>query len=379
MRGKRGFTLIELMVSSAVTFVTVLAVSAAFIGYTKSFYTQAGIRGGQASLRQTHLMVLRNLRMAGYGIEPPLAFAFPADWSRDASAAVNRSDRLVFRMRDPAFNGTVDSVSATAIVLKAPLLNTLRGGQIIQVMCPGHAAWTYAQLAADAAKGTTSLGLLAPTSAFPRLNAFSPSCFTGPAVSVFKIDVYDYSVHAIDDDGNPSTPARAYLFRRHGLDEKDPDSYGEPVAEDIEALRVSFVRDNGTTFIPNPSDAAPDYNTPLDSDLRTNNSPANIRAVVIGLVARSSTRDVSATADSMNQIPSFGRKPDGTPEPAILLDGSGGSIRAVGYRRIVSEMSVQVRNMRSAEMPMSRYTLDTTTPGVCKGVAPADNLNCAGG
>ena len=58
MRRQRGFTLIELMVGSSVTFVTVLAVSAAFLGYTQSFYTQAGVRGGQASLRQTHQMAM---------------------------------------------------------------------------------------------------------------------------------------------------------------------------------------------------------------------------------------------------------------------------------------------------------------------------------
>lgn len=378
MRAQRGFTLLEVLVSSVVTFITVLAVSAAFVGYTRSFYNQAGIRGGQASLRQTHLMVVRNLRMAGYGVEPPLAFAFPTDWSRDAPSSINRSDRLVFRMRDPAFNAFVSSLSSTAITLSAPLNIPLRGGQIIQVMCPGAIGWTYAQLSSDAPKGTTALSLLAPTSTFPRLNDFTPTCFgggAGGAVTVFKIDVYDYSVRLIDDDANPATPARPYLFRRHGLDEKDPtDSYGEPVAEDIEGLRVSFVRDNGTTFIPNPADPAPDYGTALTSDLRTNNNPANIRAVVIGLVARSSTRDATATPDTMNQIPSFGRKSDGTPEPAIPLTGT-----AVGFRHIVSEMSVQIRNMRSAQMPMPVYTLDTTTPGVCKGTAPADNFNCAGG
>lgn len=383
MRGQRGFTLIELMVSSAVTFITVLAVSAAFVGYTRSFYTQAGIRGGQASLRQTHLMVLRNLRMAGYGIEPPLAFDFPSGWSRDNPASINRSDRLVFRMRDPAFNATVGSLSSTAITLSAPLNIPLRGGQILQVMCPGAIGWTYAQLSSDAPKGSTALALLAPNSVFPRLNNFTPTCFSGAAgaaVSVFKVDVYDYSIRLIDDDGDPSTPGRPYLFRRHGLDEKDPtDNYGEPVAEDIEAMRVSFVRENGTTFIPNPADPAPDYSTALSSELRANNNPANIRAVVIGLVARSSTRDQSAAPGTMNQIPPFGRKPDGTPEPSITLDGSPGTVQAAGFRRILSEMTVQVRNMRSAEMPMPIYTLDTTTPGACKGTVPSDNFNCAGG
>ncbi|HYO58332.1 prepilin-type N-terminal cleavage/methylation domain-containing protein [Archangium sp.] len=390
MRRQRGFTLIELMVGSAVTFLTVLAVSAAFIGYTQSFYTQAGIRGGQASLRQTHLMVVRNLRMAGYGMEPPLAFGFPDDWSRESLKAVNRSDRLVFRMRNPAFNAFASGVSSTSITLSNPLPELLRKGQIIQVMCPGALAWTYAQLSMDAPKGDTSLNLEAADGKFPRLNAFTPSCFGsgagGLGVYVFKIDVYDYSIRLIDEDGNPGTPDRPYLFRRHGLNEGDPvDSFGEPVAEDIEAMRVSFLRGDGSMFVPTKYDdlahPAPDYSTPLDDALRGNNNPANIRAVVVGLVARSTTRDTGAGPELMNQIPAFGRKLSGTNvvlEGPLTKDGSGKPLPH-GFRRVVSEMSVQLRNMRSSEMPVPVYTLDSTTPGACKGVLPKDDFNCAGG
>lgn len=382
MKQARGFTLIELMVSSAVTFITVLAVSAAFIGYSRSFYTQAGIRGGQASLRQTHLMVVRNLRMAGYGMEPPLAFGFPDKWSREEPTAINRSDRLVFRMRDQSFNAFVTSVDVTNVKLDKPLTSLMRAGQIIQVVCPGAISWTYAQLGADVAVGSSTLPLATPNGVFPRLNDFTPVCFgsSGGAsrVAVFKIDVFDYSIQLIDDDYNPATPGRPYLFRRHGLGETDPDSYGEPVAEDIEALRVTFVREDGTAFIPKPTDSPPEYSTALGDALRLNNNPANIRAVVIGLVARSTTRDTGALPGTMGQIPSFGRKADGTPEPALSVD-SGGKPLPTGFRRIVSEMSVQVRNMRSAEMPMPIYTLDSTTLNACKGAYPADNFNCAGG
>ena len=382
MRRQRGFTLVELTITSAMTFITVLAVSAAFIGYTRSFYTQAGIRAGQASLRQTHLMVVRNLRMAGYGVEPPLAFGFPKDWSRESTTAYNRSDRLVFRMRDPSFNAFSTKAEPTSITLSAGLSMPLRRGQIVQVVCPGAINWTYAQLSADVAKGDLVLPLLTGTTVFPRLNEFTPSCFGAAAgslgVNVFKIDVYDYSIHAIDDDGDPATPTRPYLFRRHGLDEKDPDAYGEPVAEDIEAMRVSFVRENGTSFIPNPADPAPEYGTALGHELRLNNNPANIRAVVIGLVARSSTRDAEAPNNS-DRIPSFGRKLDGTPEPELTVDPISGKPQPKGFRRIVSELSIQVRNMKSSEMPVPIFTLDTTTPNACQGVLPGDNFNCAGG
>ncbi|HEX8820972.1 MAG TPA: PilW family protein [Archangium sp.] len=368
-RQQRGFTLIELMVGSVVTFVTVLAVSAAFLGYTQSFYTQAGIRGGQASLRQTHQMLVRNLRMAGYGIDPPNAFAFPTGWADDASR--NRSDRLVFRMRDPAFNAYVESITDTSLTLPSasPLTERLRKGQILQVMCPGGVGWTYVQLSAEAAVGDTALALVAGNGKFPNLNDFSPTCFGtaagGRSVLLFKIDVYDYSVQLIDDDSDASTPGRPYLFRRHGLDEKSPEALGEPVAEDIEALRVTFLRADGTEFTPNPADPAPGYRTPLNDPSRASNNPANIRAVRIGLVARSSTRDAGSGPGKMNQIPAFGGRPK--------LNGPH------GFRRTLSEMSVQIRNMRSSQMPVPVYSLDRTPSGGCDGVVPSDDRVCAGG
>ncbi|ATB31140.1 prepilin-type N-terminal cleavage/methylation domain-containing protein [Melittangium boletus] len=386
-RQRRGFTLIELMVSSAVTFVTVLAVSAAFLGYTQSFYTQAGIRGGQASLRQTHLMVVRNLRMAGYGMEPFRAFEFSPELSRESLTAVNRSDQLVFRMRNPSFNAFAASVSATSITLASPSRSVLRKGQILQVVCPGGSVLTYAQMSEDRPKGATELPLEAADAGgkFPRINDFTPSCFGtagGSTISVFKIDVYHYSVRLIDDDGVPSTPGRPYLFRRHGLGEKKPleENFGEPVAEDIEAMRVTFLREDGSSFVPDSSAPHPDYGTPLDSELRKNNSPANIRAVLIGLVARSSTRDAGASTSVMNQIPAFGRSGlDDTQEAGFSEDPITKLPVPHGFRRIVSEMTVQVRNMRSSQLPLPLYTRDAGSATVCKGDLPGDNLNCAGG
>jgi type IV pilus assembly protein PilW len=365
---QRGFTLIELMVGSIVTFITVLAVSAAFLGYTQSFYTQAGIRGGQASLRQTHQLVVRNLRMAGYGMDPPNAFGFPTDWRDDATR--NRSDRLVFRMRDPAFATLASSISGTTVTLPSdkPLPALMRKGQIIQLVCPGGLALTYGQLSADAPAASFTMTLESPTGAFPRLNDFSAPCFGvasgGLPMHVFKIDVYDYSIQLIDDDANPTSPGRPYLFRRHGLDEKDPDAFGEPVAEDIEALRVTFLNENGAEFIPNPGAPAPDYQTPVTDALRFNDNPANIRAVRVGMVARTSTRDAGIAPGLMNLIPKFGGRPE--------LPG------AYGFRRVLSEMSVQVRNMRSSQLPMPVYSLDPASTA-CKGDMPNDDLNCAGG
>ncbi|WP_043433132.1 PilW family protein [Cystobacter fuscus] len=386
MRQRQGFSLIELLVSSAVTFLTVLTVSAAFLNYSQSFYTQAGIRGGQASLRQSHLMVIRNLRMAGYGIDPHLAFDFPDGWRRNDTN--NRSNRLVFRMRNPAFNAMATKIDGSSITLSAPLRERLRQGQIIQAVCNGSASWSYAQLSADAMAGSSALQLAPATNKFPNKNGDfnTASCFKTAGINnkvyIFKIDVYDYSIRFID--------GRPYLFRQHGLGPKSSiDPYGEPVAEDIEAFRVTFLREDGTPFIPNPAEPAPTYETAADHADRLNKNPANIRAVIVGMVARSSTRDLSTTAD--NSIPPFSKREESVAafnptagdraqelplENKIELDRATNQKLSPGIRRVVSEMTVQVRNMRSSEMPLPLYSLAT---GSCEGSVPSDDYNCAGG
>ncbi|OJH42135.1 PilW family protein [Cystobacter ferrugineus] len=380
------------MVSSAVTFLTVLTVSAAFLNYSQSFYTQAGIRGGQASLRQSHLTVIRNLRMAGYGMEPKYAFDFPSDWMRASSRNNNMSNRLVFRMRNPSFNAVAQTVTNAGITLKEPLKETLRQGQLIQVMCEGAAGWGYARLTADSPVKSSALTLSGALDKFPNtkkledVECFKPSSNT--RIYVFKIDVYDYSIRFIDD--------RPYLFRQHGLGATtSSDPYGEPVAEDIEAFRVTFLREDGTPFIPDPTADAPEYDTPVTvppHPWRTNRHPANIRAVIVGMVARSSTRDLSTTTS--NSIPAFSKSetgvaayvpsPSGGPgpqsiplEPEITLDRGTGKPLAPGIRRVVSEMTVQVRNMRSSAMSVPLYSLEA---GACKGGGvPSNDYNCAGG
>jgi type IV pilus assembly protein PilW len=239
------------------------------------------------------------------------------------------------------------------------------------------------RLREDAPKGAKALVLQPKTGAFPNLNEVH-HCFSNSGeldVYAFKIDVYDYSIQLVDDDGDPASPGRPYLFRRHGLGDGPEDSFGEPVAEDIEALRVTFVRADGSTFIPNPGDPAPEYVMDAEDNRSKNNHPGNIRAVVVGLVARSTTRDSGAAPGVMNQIPAFGRKADGSPEEALSVDPITGKPVPYGFRRIVSEMSIQVRNMMSTEMPVPLYYVNGATPGACKGDLPSEefSFNCAGG
>ncbi|WP_164007896.1 PilW family protein [Pyxidicoccus trucidator] len=371
MRSRRGFTLMEMLVGTTVAMLTVTAVAAAFIAFTRNVYTQEGIRGGQAGLRSALHDLTRQLRMAGYGLEPAYAFGVPDGW---AGSGPNASDRLVVRSRDLMFSAAVlHEGASTGGVRVASLPVSLRRGQVLQVVCPGAMRWGYARLSEDvaAANGPTMLSLERPTGTFPDLGAvFDEPCFDGapglPA-RVFKVDVHDYSVQLVDEDSDPATPERPYLFRAHGLGMR-PDALGEPVAEGIESLRVTFLRESGEAFVPrwNVAHPPPEYETPTGSPLRRNDNPANVRAVRLRLVARATRADsVLREAGLEANIPSL---PGETTLPA-----------PAGYRRFLYETTVLPRNLRSTELPMPSYSQDTTTPGACSGRLPADGLLCAGG
>lgn len=371
MRARRGFTLIEMLMGTTVSMITVLAVAAAFLAFTRGVYTQEGIRGGQAGMRQALHDLTRQLRMAGYGLEPAYAFGLPEGW---AGSGPNASDRLVVRSRDLMFSAAVaqDGASSGGVRV-ASLPVSLRRGQVLQVVCPGAMRWGYGRLSEDvaASNAPTLLSLDAATGTFPYLNSvFDEPCFDGAAglpARVFKVDVHDYSVQLVDDDGSPGTPPRPYLFRAHGLGAR-PDAMGEPVAEGIEALRVTFLRESGQAFVPrwDVANPAPDYETPAGSPLRHNDNPANVRAVRLRLVARASLADsVLREAGMEAQIPAMLGE-TALPAPA-------------GYRRFLYETTLVPRNLRSTEMPLPAYSQDSITPGACTGRMPADGLLCAGG
>lgn len=373
-RHTRGFSLIELLVGASVALLTLLAVAAAFIAFYRNVYTQEGQRAGQASIRNSVHGLARQLRMAGYGLEPFHAFGFPAGWR---SSGPNNSDRLIIRSRDPLFSASVTAASATQVkVSRLPI--SLRQGQIIQVVCPGGYDWGYGQLAADvaAANVETTLQLEPATpGTFPRLNdVFDRTCFDGALPSlpamVFKVDSVEYSIADMEDDNNAATPpVRPFLFRSYGLGPPPVGgtALGEPVAEGIEALRFTFLDANGKEIAtPDPTAARPTYDTPENDALRSNANPANIRAVRVGVVARASSPDpVLQQAVMETTIPGFANRAAISNAPP-------------GFRRTLFEMTVYPRNMRSSQMPVPTYSTDTT-PQACTGKLPADGLVCAGG
>jgi type IV pilus assembly protein PilW len=382
-RREAGYTLIELMVAAAVAVGIAAAISAAFIGFNRMVTQQEGVRAGQSALRQSAGVLLQSLRLAGYGIEPELAFCRSTGCGKGAE--YNNSDRLVFRYRDPRFGRALKVGQGTGngqLALNEPLGVRLKAGQLLQVVCPGAVRWTYAELTADAVDSSQLLFVRPPaTRGFPGGQLDQP-CFQGigaePAY-VFRIEEQDFGViPPIDDDGDgtpdaPGPPTKAngtaptpFLVRY--LDTPEGPR-AEPLVENVEALRVMYLRrdaaGNLAVFEPDPNDPRPDYDTPRNDPARTiSKHPANIAAVRVGLVARSSIADPEQRQlGSETRIPAFG--------------GRDKLERAPGFRRILFETTVPVRNMRSTGMFLPPFTAD---PAGCNGgTGPSDHLNCISG
>lgn len=362
----RGFTLIELVVATAVVAFATLAISSGFIALNRIIQVEHGIRAGQASARQALQQITPKLRLAGYGVEPAFAFGFPPNWRRGDP---NVSDRLVFYGRNPMVllevAGGGNGATRGRINLRTSLRSPLPRGQIIQVVCPGASTWSYGRLAEPVEANTAVLPLAEDTGSFPNLNArFDEPCFSGaPGVPayVFKIEEYDFRIASVDVDGPLPRP---YLFQTRG-------EAMEPIAEDIEALRVTFLKADGAAFIPNPALPAPAYDTAENDPLRANDNPANIRSVRVALVARTSVPDTALREARLgNAIPAFAG------EAEIVLPGKPEAVG--GYRRLLYDSTVRVRNMSSTAMFIPPLTTDRT-PGVCAGTKPVDGLNCSGG
>ncbi len=69
----RGFTLVELLVGTAIGAVVLAGISLAFISQAQQYQAHASRRGVQANARQALAFMGRHLRNAGYGVNPDRA------------------------------------------------------------------------------------------------------------------------------------------------------------------------------------------------------------------------------------------------------------------------------------------------------------------
>lgn len=392
MRASRGFTLVELLTSLAVTSVVMLGVTATVIGQARAYDIGARTRDSVGQARSSMSFIERKLELAGYGVDPRFVFDFSGvrDWGTAGP------DELVFYSRDPSFRarGMVTGLAgppggAFQVDLTEPLKVRLFKGQFVQLVCVSGSRMAVGQVTATTAPGATSLPLSnAPAFSaqqFPGEPARPGACeAAGSPVLVTKVDRYRFFVARVDEGG---AAPRSILFLDRGLDFKGGHPLNEPaqganpelttwnspaqLAEmvplvfDVDDFQVAYfmnrpplggvdavdkspngndnwiLGDAPTDVRPVGVDAgvpAPTYDAPYNDNRRFNASSANIRGVRVTVVVRSTFKRAS-TAGSLNKPIGGENRPASAPD---------------GFARSVLQIEVPTPNLasRSAFAPL---------------------------
>jgi len=412
-RVANGFTLLELMISLVVVLFFTIGAMALLKQQQRSFQNTASDRALQETARAALSHMGENLRRAGYGIEPVLAFDFGPLNIPTATPIVtqssgvscrdgigpNGSDELVFYSRDPSFGRPLTAAPVGgALTISGGLRTPIYLGQILQVMCAGAADWAYVTVGTTAAANWTGPPAAEPASTaitlgagnaddFPVQNArLARTCFNANPASVraFKIDRFRYYIGWAPD---PETPnGRPYLMLDRGLTGPNG-AIPEPVAPDVEDLQVAYVFPNatggpatvgdqlGVPITDSPASIQlnaipPLYNDPPDLPTRNNRSPANIRAVKVSVVTRTPGSDPQL-ADIAN-ISAANQSPVDYVGGGNLVPGAGNRGDQAGdshHHRLRVEASEGTRNLDSRVPYAPPYT---TNGGL-------DGLNVGGG
>jgi type IV pilus assembly protein PilW len=284
-----GFTLVELLVSLVISAIVIAGALALLNSQQRTFQRSSSERAMQENGRVALENVTGNLRLAGYGLEPALAFDFGAipnlvldrlppgtaasvaGFQCPAAVACRDSiagpDEIVFHYRSPSFMrplAAAPGVGAASITMWGPLNQPLHAGQMLQVACfSGGMYWAYvtvgAEVPADPAAITVNVPLLGDMAGvFGRQNAVlgdtcfqavapagSPATVVAMAAKVFLVERFRYFIQSYDGAGNVAAwgapGARPYLILDQGLADATGNPILQMVAPDVEDLQLSYV------------------------------------------------------------------------------------------------------------------------------------------
>lgn len=344
----QGFTLIEMMTGITISMIVMAGVALTFLGVTNAYHAESNITSVTEGSRVSMSFLERQLKLAGYGVDPRVAFDFDTGAGAllkdndgltglGAAAGGFTTDDLAFRYRDPQFvmSGVMPSlvqITSLSAPTGCPTLPSLKDGQGLMVICqsaPQTALYLTAN-GAQAAGATTLLVQKHPTIynnaatwtdlAWPTI---APGC-VGSGVYVFLLNEFRVRTVALQSSG--VIASRPYLVVFHGLkNAPDPATNADfdPLAPDVEDFQVAYLMNRpfyGSSFaatnsvdapagnasnpadyilgdvdansvatnaLPRLTDAAPAYSDNYDSVNRYNGSPANIRGVRVSVLLRS--------------------------------------------------------------------------------------------
>lgn len=286
-RRPSGFSLMELLVGVVVSLVVIAGAIALLAGQRRSFVNSTADRALQETARMALEEVSQNLRMAGFGIEPPMVFDFgvmtsvPADRTPQSSGrtvtfggdsagttgfacttAVTCRDRIAspdevaFQFRDPIFNHAIVSFpSANSVQIAGPLNQPILAGQVFQAICfTGNMTWAYLRASAGVA-ATSADPVTIPLESgnlldYPHQNVLvdpstGDSCFRSGQARLLKVDRFRYFVQSYSAAGGVvpwnTAGSRPYLMLDRGLRDSSGTAVLDVVSPDVEDLQVSYL------------------------------------------------------------------------------------------------------------------------------------------
>ena len=367
---RRGFTLIEVLISVAILAFVISGISIVLVKQGQASAVQLGQRDLEESGRLALLELGRAVRQAGYGITPIAAFDFdrfacttPGTATTCPNGGRDRTDgpdEMVVAWRDPLFVRAVTAKSGTgpySLTLGTALTQPLNAGRIVQLLCSGAEPSAYVAVNTDVAAASTTVSVRVLTNAdgyFPQA-APSDACFA--TSSMFLVERVRYYI-ANDTDGVPSLfrdrgrGTQELLYRgiedvqfTYSIGQPPPGSNFAPGGSSPAtppgctpsggSATWTFGSCAGVQGTPSETATAPDWrNDGYDSVNRYTGHPANIRNVGIWVVARATrqSRDLSADAGTGDDVPAFVNR------TARLLDS---------YHRAVMTVSEQTPNLVS--------------------------------
>ena len=383
---RKGFTLLEVLVSSTVSLVAVAAASHALVNQYAALQGRDLSRQANGSAREATQFLDTILRTTGFGVEPRYAidFNYRCD-TQPCRDSVTGPDELVVMSRDPRYRyqaqgeGTCgdaagcfsgDAFPITAVTTNPPSLTatfqpgtSLEAGRVVLAMCAGGQNPVMLTLGTGVSLSSASPASSVVINTFSADTTLGPfnatgsllTCHGQPGAAMFLVDRSRFFVQTLDGtpwlmldtgrdlDGDGILPPVdqddlipvaknvldmqvAYALDACGGSPAGPDSDGNWVIGDDRGRPEEPLR----VTVP----AAPTYGTASNDPARCTMSPANVRAIRVSLRLRSDKAD-------------HGRGPDWEGDLLNAPENHTGTLNVPGYRLFSAQLDVTLRNMSS--------------------------------
>ncbi|HZH03196.1 MAG TPA: type II secretion system protein [Myxococcaceae bacterium] len=317
LAGPFGFTLIELLVTLAIVGVVLSITTSALLGFQQLTNRSHLQRQATAVGRDATAFVEKSLRLAGYGIDPALAFDFNVYRGNGARClgvgGVTSNgclgtrdqtvgpDELVFYARNPEYWGEqlndepegrawrVLGATAGAVRIQSHGGERFPKGQVLQIVCPQAAAIAYVELAVSVDVPDPGAGAIGPAVDLrvetPEMgNPYRQSavvagtpCLTDGLARAFFVDRFRYFVaERVLGLGAAPTP---FLMLDQGVDRNGDDAIDDAdlvaVAQDVVDLQVAYVRPEASATLLRAAGASAPLTFCTSANPRTPGSCAN--------------------------------------------------------------------------------------------------------